>query len=119
MTVDNIKLQTVCQYTGYCLVVADFFNQVVRITTGEADATQIVRTDTTVVIADTIAEMVIFLGAHLAFHPLFYVVVIDIFPNNRHTVCTDDTQERLVFIAPWFRDDERDFHIFLLTHAAS
>ena len=65
-----------------------------------------------------VAEMEILFGAHLALHALLDIVIAVFFPYDRHTVRTDDTQETLIFIAPWFRDDERDLHVRLLRHAA-
>ena len=119
VAVDDIETQTVSQHTRYRFIVADFFNQVIRIATGEIDTSEVVRTDTAEVIIDAVAVVIVLFRTHLAFHPRFHVVVIDVFPDYRNTVGSDDTQKTLVLVAPWFRDDERDLHVFLLTHAAS
>ena len=117
MAVNNVKIQTVCQHTCHSFVVADFFNQVIRIASGEIYATQIICANTTVVVANAIAEMIILLRTHSPFHPLLHIVVIIVFPYHRNTVSTDDAKERLIFVTPWFGNDERDLHVFLLRHA--
>ena len=118
VTVDDIEIQTVRQHRCHGFVVADLLDQVIRIATRETYATQVVRTDTTIVVADTVTQTIELLGAHLALHPLFDVIIVHIFPDNRHAVSTDDAQERLVLITPGFRDDESDLQIFLFTHAS-
>ena len=59
--VDDVKVQRVGQHRSHCLVVADLFDQVVRVTTRETDTSQVVRTDTTIVVADAVAEMIVLL----------------------------------------------------------
>ena len=116
MAVDDIEIQGVCQHGCYSLVVADLFDQVIGIATRETDATEVVCADTTVVITDSVTETVVVLRTHPAFHALFDVVVIYIFPYYRHAVGANDTQERLILVAPWFGNDERDLHVWLLSH---
>ena len=66
----------------------------------------------------SVAEMEILFGAHSALQTLLDVVIAVLFPYHGDAVCSDDSQETLIFIAPWFRDDERDLHVRLLRHAA-
>ena len=118
MAVDDIKIQTMCQHTGYSFVVIDLFYQVIWITTRKTNTTQLVCTNTTIVISNTIAQVEILFSTHSTRHALLYVVVVILFPYYRHAVSANDTKERLVFITPWFRNDECDIHIFLLRHTA-
>ena len=116
--VDNIKVQRVCQHGCHCLVVANLLNEVIGVASREAHTTEVVGADAAVVVANTIAQVEILFGRHLAFHALLHIVVVVLFPYNRHAVRTDNLQERLVFIAPRLRDDEGDVHIGLLRHTA-
>ena len=93
VAMDDIEIQTMRQHTRYGFVVTDLFEQVIRVATRETYATQIVRTDTAVVITNTIAQVIVLLRTHLAFHPLLDVIIVRVFPNNRYTVGADDTQE--------------------------
>ena len=108
VTVNDVEVQTVCQHRSHRLVVAYLFNQVVRITARETDTAQVVRTDTTIVVTDTVAQTVILLRTHPACQTVFDIVIVDIFPYNRHAVGTDDAQERLILVAPRLRNDECD-----------
>ena len=91
---------------------------VIGITAGESYTTEVVRADTREIVVNTVAEIIELLGRHATFHTLADVVVINILPNDRHAVGADDTQERLVFIAPRLGNDEGDMHVLLLRHAA-
>ena len=117
--VDNVEVQRVSQHRSHGLVVADLLDQVVRVTTRETDATQVIRTDTAIVVADAVAEMIVLLRRHLALHALAHVVVVVVFPYYRNAVCSDDAQKRLIFVAPRLRNDKRDMHVFLLCHTTS
>ena len=116
--VDDIEVQRVCQHGCHGLVVANLLNQVVGIASREAHTTEVVGADAAVVVANTIAQVEILLGRHLAFHALLHIVVVVLFPYNRHAVRTNNLQERLIFIAPRLRDNEGDVHVGLLCHAA-
>jgi hypothetical protein len=119
VAVDNIEIQTVSQHACYRFVVTDLLYQVVRIATREIYASEVVRTDTTIVVTDAVAQVIELLRTHLAFHTRLDVVVVHVLPYNRHTVCANDTEERLILVTPRLRNDERDIHVRLLCHAAS
>ncbi len=116
--VDNIKVERVRQHRCHCLVVSYLLYQVVGIASGEPHTAQIVRADSPIVVFDAVSEVEIFLGRHFSFHALTDVVVAVLFPHNRHAIRPDDSQKRLVLIAPRLGDDKRDMHIGLLRHAA-
>ena len=118
MAVDDVEIQTVRQHTRYRFVVTDLLNQVIRITARETDASEVIRTDTAVVIMNAVAEMIELLRTHLSLHAGFDVVVVHILPDDRYTVRTNDAQERLIFVTPRFRNNERNLHVRLLRHAA-
>ena len=93
MAVDDIKIQTMRQHTGYSLVVIDLFYQVIWITTRKTNTTQLVRTNTTIVISNTIAQVEILFGTHSARHALLHIMVVILFPYHRYTIGTNDTKE--------------------------
>ena len=62
--------------------------------------------------------MIVFFRRHATLHAAAYIVVVVVFPDDRYGVGANDTQERLVFVAPRFRNDKGDVHIFLLCHSA-
>ena len=116
--VDNIEIKAISKHRRHCLVVANLFDEIIGIAPGEAHATEVVGTYSAIVVSYAITEPEILFGGHSALHTLPHIVVTIFFPHDRYTVRSDDAQEGLVFVAPWFRDDESDVHIGLLCHTA-
>ena len=118
MGVDDVEIKTIGEYRRHRLVVTDFLDKVVGIAPGESHTAEVVGTDTAEVVMYAITEMEILLGRHSAFHTLTHIVVTILLPHNGYAVCADNAQERLVFVAPWFGNNESDVHIGLLCHTA-
>ena len=66
-----------------------------------------------------IAVLKILVGIHARLgDTLLDIIIVHVFPNDRHLIDTDDLKETLILIAPRFRDTERDVHIRLHRHAS-
>ena len=117
--VNNIKLLLTSYHTGYNRIVVDFFMQIIRISSWEFHATQIIGMHIIEVCINMVAQVIIKLRIHIMSYSIFYIIPLYVTPYNRHTVHSYNTQETLVFVSPRLRNTESNFHIFLLSKSMS
>ena len=88
---NDIKLLLTRYHPGNDRIVIDLFMQIVRITSGKFDASQIIRIETTEVSVDMVAQVIEQLRVHIASYTSFHIIPTDILPHYRCAVHTDNS----------------------------
>ena len=115
----DIIVLLACYHTGHYRIVVYLVVKVLRITAREFYAPQVICQTITEIRVNMITQFIILLRRHPVAKPLFYIVIIDIFPDYGSLTHAYDVHETLIFIPPRLGQAECDMHIRLFGQAGS
>ena len=98
-------------------VVVDLFKQIVGITARELDTAQVVQPEVIEICIYMVAELEIHFRIHHVADAVADIIPADITPRYRNVIGSEDGCETLLFVAPGFRNHERDVHVAIGVHA--
>ena len=114
---DYVELLCAGNHACHNRVVVYFLHQVVGVTAGEFNATQIVGAHIVEVGVNIVSQAEILVGVHKTSDTIIDIFAVDIPPRHRHLRSAYDLGEGLVLVAVGPRNDESDFHIATLPHS--
>ena len=115
---DDVELLPACDDACADGVIVDFFQEVVRISAGKLDATQIVHMHVIEICVDVVAQFVVFLRVHDGTHPVLEGFITGIAPNNGRVPGSGYLEEALVFVAVRFWYHKDDIQVGLQGHSS-
>ena len=109
---NQVKILTACQHTGYDAEIVDFLMQIAGISAGKSYTSQIIESLQIIeVCIDMVAETVI-VARVMSDQSATQILVFRFAPHHRHLTHIDDVQE-LFFLACRLGQTERGLHIAL------